>query len=55
MLETFLVLGISRTKAGRKEYVPPPIAGQDNNTHVIVPDRDYPTVAKAMQIQSKLY
>jgi imidazolonepropionase-like amidohydrolase len=42
-------------KAGRREYVPPPVAGQDNNAHVIVPDKEYPTVAKAMQIQSKLY
>jgi imidazolonepropionase-like amidohydrolase len=25
-------------KAGRKEYVPPPVAGQDDNRHPIVPD-----------------
>jgi hypothetical protein len=24
-------------KAGRKEYVPPPVAGQDGNAHPIVP------------------
>ncbi|THX95447.1 hypothetical protein D6D03_09230 [Aureobasidium pullulans] len=38
-------------KAGRKEYVPPPIAGQDNNGHNIVPDMDYPDMQKAMQKQ----
>ncbi|KAJ4412369.1 hypothetical protein N0V91_000841 [Didymella pomorum] len=42
-------------KAGRREYVQPPVAGQDNNVHVIVPDKDYPTVKKEMQIQAKLY
>lgn len=42
-------------KAGRKEYVPPPVAGQDNNAHVVVPDKEFPTVKKAMQIQAKLY
>ena len=25
-------------KAGRKEFVPPPVAGQDGNAHPIVPD-----------------
>jgi cytosine/adenosine deaminase-related metal-dependent hydrolase len=25
-------------KAGRKEYVPPPVAGQDDNAHPIVPN-----------------
>lgn len=25
-------------KAGRKEYVPPPVAGVDENKHAIVPD-----------------
>jgi imidazolonepropionase-like amidohydrolase len=25
-------------KAGRKEYVPPPVAGQDGNQHPLVPD-----------------
>ncbi|KAF2174189.1 hypothetical protein M409DRAFT_62306 [Zasmidium cellare ATCC 36951] len=38
-------------KAGRKEYVPPPIAGQDGNMHVIVPDVDVPEVKRAMQKQ----
>jgi imidazolonepropionase-like amidohydrolase len=38
-------------KAGRKEHVPPPVAGQDNNAHVIVPDMDLPEVAKKMQKQ----
>lgn len=36
-------------KAGRKEYIPPPVAGQDNNIHVIAPDRDVPEVKKGMQ------
>lgn len=36
-------------KAGRKEYVPPPIAGQDANQHAIVPD--FPEVKKEMQKQ----
>lgn len=36
-------------KAGRKEYLPPPVAGQDNNIHVIAPDRDVPEVKKEMQ------
>ena len=36
-------------KAGKKEYVPPPIAGQDDNSHVIVPDMDYPEIKKPMQ------
>ncbi|KAH7411516.1 isoaspartyl dipeptidase-like protein [Cadophora sp. MPI-SDFR-AT-0126] len=34
-------------KAGRKEYVAPPVAGQDNNSHPIVPD--FPEVKKEMQ------
>ena len=38
-------------KAGRKEYVPPPVAGQDGNRHVIVPDLDLPEVEKKMQKQ----
>jgi len=38
-------------KAGRKEYIPPPVAGQDNNSHVIVPDMEYPDVERAMQKQ----
>ncbi len=25
-------------KAGRREFVPPPVAGQDGNKHAIVPD-----------------
>lgn len=36
-------------KAGRKEYVPPPIAGQDDNRHPIVPDVDLPEVKREMQ------
>ena len=36
-------------KAGRKEYVPPPVAGQDANSHVIVPDVEFPEVKKEMQ------
>lgn len=36
-------------KAGRKEYIPPPVAGQDNNSHPIVPDMDFPEVKKDMQ------
>jgi cytosine/adenosine deaminase-related metal-dependent hydrolase len=36
-------------KAGRKEYVAPPIAGQDGNSHVIVPDMEFPEVKKEMQ------
>jgi len=42
-------------KAGRREYMQPPIAGQDNNVHAIVPDKEYPTVKKETQIQAKLY
>jgi imidazolonepropionase-like amidohydrolase len=38
-------------KAGRREYVPPPIAGQDHNKHPIVPDVDFPEVKKQMQKQ----
>lgn len=34
-------------KAGRKEYVAPPVAGQDGNAHPIVPD--FPEVKKEMQ------
>ena len=34
-------------KAGRKEFVPPPVAGQDDNSHPIVPD--YPEMKKQMQ------
>ncbi|KAH6663017.1 isoaspartyl dipeptidase-like protein [Halenospora varia] len=34
-------------KAGRKEYVAPPVAGQDGNVHPIVPD--FPEVKKEMQ------
>jgi hypothetical protein len=34
-------------KAGRKEYVAPPVTGQDANAHPIVPD--FPEVNKAMQ------
>ncbi|KAF8854389.1 isoaspartyl dipeptidase-like protein [Acephala macrosclerotiorum] len=34
-------------KAGRKEYVAPPVAGQDSNSHPIVPD--FPEVKKEMQ------
>jgi hypothetical protein len=33
-------------KAGRRKYVQPPVAGQDNNVYVIVPDKEYPTVNK---------
>ena len=36
-------------KAGRKEYNPPPVAGQDGNIHVIAPDRDLPEITKGMQ------
>ncbi|KAF2806424.1 isoaspartyl dipeptidase-like protein [Mytilinidion resinicola] len=36
-------------KAGRKEYVAPPVAGQDANQHNIVPDMEFPEVKKAMQ------
>ena len=38
-------------KAGRKEYIPPPVAGQDGNEHVIVPDLDVPEVKREMQKQ----
>ena len=34
-------------KAGRKEYVAPPVAGQDHNSHVIVPD--FPEMKNPMQ------
>ncbi|TVY90382.1 Uncharacterized protein LAWI1_G002388 [Lachnellula willkommii] len=34
-------------KAGRKEYIAPPVAGQDGNSHPIVPD--FPEVKKEMQ------
>lgn len=34
-------------KAGRREYVAPPIAGQDKGVHPIVPD--FPEVKAAMQ------
>lgn len=36
-------------KAGRKEYFPPPVAGQDGNSHPIVPDVDVPEVKRQMQ------
>jgi len=36
-------------KAGRKEYVAPPVAGQDGNKHVIVPNVEFPEVKKSMQ------
>lgn len=36
-------------KAGRKEYTPPPVAGQDDNSDVIVPDMDYPEIKQPMQ------
>lgn len=36
-------------KAGRKEYMPPPVAGQDGNIHVIAPDAGVPEVKKSMQ------
>lgn len=38
-------------KAGRKEYKSPPVAGQNDNRHVIVPDMEFPEVQKAMQKQ----
>ncbi|KAH6696664.1 isoaspartyl dipeptidase-like protein [Leptodontidium sp. MPI-SDFR-AT-0119] len=34
-------------KAGRKEYIAPPVAGQDSNSYPIVPD--FPEVKKEMQ------
>jgi len=34
-------------KAGRKEYIAPPVAGADNNAHPIVPD--FPVIKKEMQ------
>ena len=30
--------------AGRREYLPPPVAGQDGNAHVINPDMEFPSV-----------
>jgi len=36
-------------KAGRKEYIQPPVAGQDGNSHPIVPDLEFPEVKKDMQ------
>ena len=38
-------------KAGRREYIAPPVFGQDGNRHVIVPDFDHPEVEKKMQKQ----
>lgn len=38
-------------KAGRKEYAAPPVAGQDGDRHVIVPDLDIPEVKRNMQKQ----
>lgn len=38
-------------KAGRKEYIAPPVAGQDGNKHTIVPQMDYHEVKKVMQKQ----
>lgn len=38
-------------KAGRREYVAPPVAGQDGNRHVIVPDVDMQEVKRAIQKQ----
>jgi imidazolonepropionase-like amidohydrolase len=38
-------------KAGRKEYIAPPVYGQDGNRHTIVPDMDFPEVKKEMQKQ----
>ena len=36
-------------KAGRVEYVAPPVMGQDDNRHNIVPSMDFPEVQKQMQ------
>lgn len=36
-------------KAGQEEYVAPPVAGQDGNTHPIVPNVNFPEVKKEMQ------
>ncbi|CAK1358956.1 unnamed protein product [Cercospora beticola] len=36
-------------KAGRKEFIPPPVSGQDGNAHVIVPDMEVPEVKRDMQ------
>jgi hypothetical protein len=38
-------------KARRKEYVAPPVYGQDGNVHPIVPDIEFPEVKKEMQKQ----
>nr|OQO21856.1 hypothetical protein B0A51_09342 [Rachicladosporium sp. CCFEE 5018] len=38
-------------KAGRKEYVAPPVSGQDGNKHVIVPDLEHAEVKRPMQKQ----
>lgn len=35
--------------AGRKEFTPPPVSGQDGDRHVIVPDMEMPEVEKKMQ------
>lgn len=35
-------------KAGRKEFIPPPVSGQDGNAHVIVPDLEVPEVKRDM-------
>ena len=42
-------------KAGIREYLPPPVVGQDNNGHVVIPDMEFPFVKKLMQIETKLY
>lgn len=36
-------------KAGRMEYIAPPVAGQDGNAHIVVPDVEFPEVKKEMQ------
>jgi hypothetical protein len=38
-------------KSGRKEYFPPPVAGQDGGRHVIVPNEAHHQVKRAMQKQ----
>ncbi|EMD65268.1 hypothetical protein COCSADRAFT_158938 [Bipolaris sorokiniana ND90Pr] len=41
-------------KAGKREYMQLPVSGQDNDSYVIVPDQEFPTIKKK-KIDSKLY
>ncbi|KAJ6197052.1 isoaspartyl dipeptidase-like protein [Bipolaris maydis] len=42
-------------KAGTREYMQPSVSGQDNNSHVVVPDQEFLTVRNKTQVDSKLH